>query len=92
MSNKKAMANMWWIIIGALAAIFVLVILLVMFGKGTDKFNVGLFDCVNKGGTCVEGEDDKMTARKVCERDYDGTLAVTFSCDKGGSCCVKGAS
>ena len=51
---KKAEANMWWVIIGAVLAIVVMVVLLVMFGEGTKKVSVGLSECVSKLGKCVD--------------------------------------
>ena len=49
--NKKGGADMWWIIIGAVLALTVLVVLVFMFTGNTDRVNVGLNACY--GGECV---------------------------------------
>lgn len=51
--NKKADANMWWIIIGAVIALVVLIILMLIFTGKTGKLESGLSDCSGKGGVCV---------------------------------------
>ena len=50
---KKASANMWWIIIGAVIALVVMIILMVMFTGKTQPLEQGLSDCEGKGGVCV---------------------------------------
>jgi hypothetical protein len=56
--NKKASANMWWIIIGAVIALVVMIILMVMFTEKSGKLETGLSSCDGKGGTCVEKDND----------------------------------
>ena len=51
--NKKADANMWWIIIGAVIALVVLIILMVIFTTKTGKLEGGLSECGGKSGVCV---------------------------------------
>ncbi|NQV91178.1 hypothetical protein HQ489_01780 [Candidatus Woesearchaeota archaeon] len=48
--NQKGGANMWWIIIGAVLALVVLVVLVFMFTDNTDRVKVGLSACF--GGDC----------------------------------------
>lgn len=62
---------MWWIIIGAIMALVVMIILMVIFSGGTDKANTGLFDCTGKGGTCGTIEECKAK---------EGTESAVFSC------------
>jgi len=78
--NKKASANMWWIIIGAVIALVVMIILMVMFSGKSNKLESGLSGCESKGGICVQG--------KNCPKS---TLsASTFDCNKAGYelCCL----
>ena len=44
---------MWWIIIGAVIALVVLIILMVMFTGKTSILEQGLISCDSKGGKCV---------------------------------------
>jgi hypothetical protein len=78
--NKKADANMWWIIIGAVIALVVLIILMLIFTGKTGKLEGGLSDCSGKGGVCV-------TTGGPCPV-Y--TLASSaFSCTAAGDkCCI----
>ena len=52
---KKASANMWWIIIGAVIALVVMIILMVMFTGKTQPLEKGLSSCESKGGVCAKG-------------------------------------
>jgi hypothetical protein len=54
---KRASANMWWIIIGAVIALVVMLVLLVMFTGKTGTLERGLLDCTSKGGECVKRSD-----------------------------------
>jgi hypothetical protein len=72
--NKKADANMWWIIIGAIIALVVLVILMLIFTGSTNKLNLGLMDCESKGGTC------SMNAEGC--KNAEGTVSHAFDCPK----------
>jgi hypothetical protein len=79
MLSKKASANMWWIIIGAVIALVVMIILMVMFtGKGT-KLESGLSDCEGKGGICIDNTF-KCPAGSL-------ESSTAFEC-KVGKCCI----
>lgn len=78
--NKKADANMWWIIIGAVIALVVLIILMLIFTGKTGKLEGGLLDCVSKGGKC-----DVPEAK--CAAD-GGTVSSAFDCPTpDAKCC-----
>ena len=68
---------MWWIIIGAVLAIVVMVILLTFFGRGTETVASGLSECQSKLGQCVE------------EGTCQGTVTKTFECLEGFECCFS---
>ena len=77
--NHRADANMWWIIIGAVLALVVMIILMVLFTGKTRPLDQGLSECKSKGGVCV-------TSRSLCPSN---TLkSSVFGCDQGGDCCV----
>lgn len=75
--NKKAQANTFWIVIGAVIAMIVLVVLLLMFTGKTSLLEGSLTDCEAKGGEC----------KSVCP---SGTLKqAIFECaNSGESCCI----
>lgn len=50
--NSKGDANMWWIIIGAVIALVVLIVLMVIFTGKANVLETGLLDCKSKGGEC----------------------------------------
>ena len=73
---------MWWIIIGAVLALVVLVVLVFMFTDNTDRVKVGLSACY--GGECMPKID--------CG---NGTINPSIECPKDESqqdqvCCVGG--
>ncbi len=72
---------MWWIIIGAVVALVVMIVLIVMFtGRGT-KLEQGLLDCQSKGGRCDYSTPDLCRAAK-------GTPSMAFDCpDTTSPCC-----
>jgi hypothetical protein len=77
--DKKAGANIWWIIIGAVMALVVLIIVLVIFTGRSSTLNEGLGDCRSKGGVC-------MNLGSNCP---SGTIgANTFSCGETANCCI----
>jgi len=78
-STKKGDASMWWIIIGAVLALVVMIILMVLFTGKTRPLDQGLSDCNSKGGICV-------AARTLCPQN--SLKSSVFSCDQGGECCV----
>ncbi len=85
--NKKADANMWWIIIGAVIALVVLVILMLLFTTKTTKLEGGLLDCQSKGGECI--------AETACSTppagENKGTVSKAFDCSNppGSVCCFR---
>lgn len=86
--NKKADANMWWIIIGAVIALVVLIVLLVIFTSKSGKLEGGLLDCASKGGECVA--EDKCVTVNSDGTTTKGTIASAFDCsDKSTKCCFK---
>ena len=80
MKGRKASANMWWIIIGAVIALVVMIILMVMFTSKTQAVEGGLTDCEGKGGICISGENNPCP---------DNTLSSSaFSCTNSAKCCL----
>jgi hypothetical protein len=77
--NQKGGANMWWIIIGAVLALVVLVVLVFMFTDNTDRIKKGLDACY--GGECV------------LENSCAGTVNPSIECPNEGTqkqeCCVS---
>jgi hypothetical protein len=73
---------MWWIIIGAVIALVVMIVLLVLFTGKSGDLERGLLDCEAKGGSCL--------IESVC-KDKEGTLARAFDCSASsvndGVCC-----
>jgi len=64
---------MWWIIIGAVIALVVMIILMVMFTGKSNKLEIGLMSCEGKGGTCL--------TKTVCKSEqYSGTVSIAFDC------------
>jgi len=76
--NSKADANMWWIIIGAVIALVVMIILMVIFTGKTGTLEGGLSDCEGKGGYC--------TTESECPLNSFSSSA--FSCTDGKKCCI----
>jgi hypothetical protein len=79
--NKKADANMWWIIIGAVIALVVLIILMVIFTTKTGKLEGGLSECGGKSGVCMsEGTCPKSTLE-----------SSAFTCSSSSAICCIGS-
>ncbi|MBT4935370.1 hypothetical protein HOL21_04405 [Candidatus Woesearchaeota archaeon] len=79
--GRKASANMWWIIIGAVIALVVMIILMVMFTSKTGTLEGGLLDCESKGGDCTH------STVADCE-NVGGSVSSAFSCkDTAKECC-----
>ena len=75
----KADANMWWIIIGAVIALVVLIVMMVIFTGKTQPLQQGLSNCEGKGGACaVTGEACPQYTLK----------STAFDCPTGRVCCV----
>jgi len=74
MKNKRAMeGGMWWLIVGAIAALFVgaVVLYIVQGGLFTGKRNIDLLgSCKNQGGQCKE--------KGGC--DFDETEFLSIGC------------
>ncbi len=77
--KKRGDANIWWIIIGAVIALVVLIVMMLIFTGKTQPLQQGLSNCEGKGGICVPSNDG-------CPRN---TLSASaFDCDSGGKCCI----
>lgn len=69
---------MWWIIIGAVIALVVMIILMVMFTGRTGKLETGLSACEGKGGICAVGIECPANTLKT----------TAFECTAGQVCCL----
>jgi len=82
--DKKAQANTFWIIIGAVIALIVMIVLLLMFTGKVNILETGLVDCEAKGGTCVNTLADGCPSTMVKQN--------FFSCKESqypdNICCV----
>lgn len=78
--NSKASANMWWIIIGAVIALVVMIILLVMFTGRTGGLEKGLSSCEGKGGICAP--------ENGCPANTFSSSAFTCPGSDTQECCV----
>lgn len=95
MVSAKASADMWWIIIGAVLALVVLIVLMVIF---TGKVPVDAFsDCESKSGLCTEMACPQGTVKSsafVCVQEGQNCcLGLPKKCTnyndpvcKGGEC------
>ena len=78
---KRASADMWWIIIGAVIALVVMIILMVLFTGKTTKVEGGLLSCEGKGGDCRNFDE--------CQKE-GGTVSSAFECGRGDlQCCFS---
>jgi hypothetical protein len=80
--SKKAQGNTFWIIIGAVIALVVLIVILLIFTGKSTTLERGLLDCDSKGGECVNAG--------TCKSVEKGTLATAFECsgdNHGKECC-----
>ncbi len=82
--KRKASAQIWWIIIGAVVALIVMLVLIVMFTDKGKDLSVGISDCQSKGGQCVP------------EGTCSGSVSRIFSCSEDGIqntvCCFTGGT
>jgi len=86
--NPRASADMWWIIIGAVIALVVMIVLMVIFTGRSNTLNQGLLNCESKGGKCLDLVD--------CEQQK-GSVSETFDCSQSrsnpvGVCCFTGTT
>jgi hypothetical protein len=77
---KRGSANMWWIIIGAVIALVVMIILMVMFTGKTQPLEKGLSSCESKGGACA-------TDGTPCPTNTFASSAFDCEADKS-ICCI----
>ena len=70
---------MWWIIIGAVLALIVLIVMVVMFTDKGNNITKGFDSCT---GICTAGG----TNEKNCPVGTQSSSA--FTCQTGGSCCI----
>ena len=78
-TTKKGSADIWWIIIGAVLALVVLIVLLVAFTGRSTTLSQGLSDSEGKGGICVSLDS-------LCPPKSLKTTA--FSCTAQRVCCL----
>ncbi len=86
-ANRKASANMWWIIIGAVIALVVMIILMLMFTEKSGGVERGLLNCESKSGQCLS--DNFGNCGQTCKavgKSYAG-LGV-FECETNYCCCL----
>src|SRR3989344_3942441 len=75
--QKKASADMWWIIIGAVLALVALIIILVIFNKQTGPASQQFSNCESKGGVCASSGSECPSF----------TLeSIAFECTSGVCC------
>jgi len=79
---EKGQANVFWIIIGAVIALVVLAVLLLMFTGKTNTLEQGISGCEVAGGQCIESKEECKT--------QNGTSMITFDCPAEGNtvCCM----
>ncbi len=75
---KKGDANIWWIIIGAVIALVVLVVIMLIFTGRAGKLSGGIAECEGKGGACV--------STSLCPKNT--LYSSAFDCTGGKRCCV----
>lgn len=75
---KKGDSSMWWIIIGAVLALVVMIVLMIMFTGKTGGVEQGLSECSSKGGTCMTSSE--------C-RHKGGMSSGVFSCPNPNDVC-----
>jgi hypothetical protein len=75
---KKGDSSMWWIIIGAVLALVVMIVLMIMFTGKTSGVEQGLSECSSKGGECMLPSECKLKG---------GISSSTFTCSGEDVCC-----
>lgn len=95
--NQKGDGNTFWVIIGAVIALVVLIVLLLIFTGKTGMLETGLMNCESKGGFCILGSSIESTTdldkrcRDQCgpTKTYvDCSYSSIFSCTSGNVCCL----
>ncbi len=84
--SSRGSAQMWWIIIGAVIALIVMIVLMVLFTSKTGDLAIGLLDCEGKGGRCVPKTGFDQCS-DVC-RNAQRTYSSTFTCPVEQCCCL----
>lgn len=74
---------MWWIIIGAVIALVVMIVLMVMFTGKSNTLQGGLLDCTSKGGSCGKTQVECTSAA------VGGTWSEVFECSGQKGCCFE---
>ena len=95
LTSRKADANMWWIIIGAVIALVVLIVLLFMFTGKSGALEGGLLDCQSKGGECTQKVTDNNGDCVSTCRNNQRSYSSIFSCPtliSDDYCCCLGAT
>jgi len=77
---EKGQANVFWIIIGAVIALVVLAVLLLMFTGKTTVLEQGISGCEVAGGECKSSSEE-------C-KGLNGTVVSSFECPTGQFCCL----
>lgn len=78
---RKGSTEMWWIIIGAVIALVVLIILMVLFTGKTRGLEGGLTECEGKGGICTKEVSQECPGKTL--------LSTSFNCkDSAQKCCI----
>ncbi len=76
--GTKGDANIWWVIIGAVIALVVLIVLMLIFTGRTQGLQRGIAECQGKGGVC--------TIRSDCPSN--SLYSSAFDCPEGQRCCI----
>ena len=80
---EKGQANVFWIIIGAVIALVVLAVLLLMFTGKTNTLEQGISGCEVAQGKCVANE-------AACDA-IKGNVISTFDCVPVSNVCCMGS-
>lgn len=75
---------MWWIIIGAVIALVVMIILMMIFTGKTADLEKGLSGCESKGGICISANIYTSNGCPV------RTVKVNFECAVDSDVCCLG--
>ncbi|MBT4445843.1 hypothetical protein HOA92_04320 [archaeon] len=78
--SRKGQSNMFWIIIGAVIALVVMIVLLLLFTSKTKILEGGVSGCEGKSGECVDPDIGCGS----------GTLEAPFECSNPSYTCCLG--